>query len=74
MTITLTKTQSTEWKGNGFGSSAASWAIKGAEHIAITGGGGGFWYAIEEGKRIASGSTRRELLDCLAFKRPELLD
>ena len=73
MTIKLSKTQGTEWKGTGFGSNAASWVVKGAEHIAINGGGSGFWYAIEDGKRIASGSTRREVLDCLAYKRPELI-
>ncbi len=34
-TIKLTKTSSTEWNGNGFGTSTAQWCVKGAEHIEV---------------------------------------
>jgi len=46
--------------------------VKGAEGITIRSVSSGTWYAIEDGKRIATGSTRRELLDVLEGKRPEL--
>jgi len=70
--IKLTKTEGTDWAGNGFGTRAAEWAVKGAEGITIRSVSSGTWYAIEDGKRIATGSTRRELLDVLEGKRPEL--
>lgn len=70
--IKLTKTEGTDWAGNGFGSRAAEWVVKGAEGIAIRSVSSGTWYAIEDGKRIASGSTRSELLGILESKRPHL--
>jgi len=77
--IKLTKTKTTSWNGNGFGSDSAEWVVKGHEHIAIE-QLGGKWVALdstkivlnhaglEMRKRIASAFTKKDLLDVLVAK------
>lgn len=67
--IKLTKTTATQWNGNGFGSSAAEWAIKGSEHIAVRQLVGN-WYAIDTNTnaKIARGFSKAMLLEVLESK------
>jgi hypothetical protein len=67
--IKLTKTSATSWNGNGFGSSAAEWAVKGQEHIVLRQLGVG-WTAIntESNQRIAKAYTKKDLCEVLATK------
>lgn len=70
MEIKLTKIKGTRWRGNGFGTSSAEWAVQGQEHIHVKPCNGG-WGAYDttgaasfddRGKRIARGLTRNECL------------
>lgn len=76
--IKLTKNQATQWNGNGFGSSAADWVVKGRENIAVRKLGGA-WFALDTNepalikgvkipKKIARAQTKTELLDLLCRK------
>lgn len=71
--IKLTKTSSTEWRGNGFGTAHAEWCVKGFEHITVTkGGGASDWVARdtsgETPKMICKAWTKQTLLKVLADK------
>ena len=76
--IKLTKTQETQWNGNGFGNSSADWVVKGRENIAVR-KLGGLWVALDTNefalikgvkisKKIALAQTKNELLDLLETK------
>lgn len=68
--IKLKKAKSTEWNGNGFGTTTAEWVIKDAEHIAIRKLAGN-WYAIDtsdNNRKIARGFDKAMLLEVLAAK------
>ena len=69
--IKLKKQKSTEWLGNGFGGDTAEWVVAKDESIGITKIGFN-WRAYQEGKCIARGYTRADLLESLEEKRPEL--
>lgn len=76
--IKLTKTSTTTWNGNGFGTSAAEWVVKGQENIAVR--KLGFkWFAIDTSeyaiikgrkvfKKIAAASEKSTLLEILSTK------
>ena len=65
--IKLTKVKSSEWMGNGFGNANASWVVKGAEHISVSHYAGS-WNAHDHSNRIASGFTRKDLIEILETK------
>lgn len=67
--VKLTKSKGSEWQGNGFGSSAAEWVVKGAEHIAVRRLVGN-WYAIDTNTntKIARGFDKAMLLEVLSEK------
>tara|TARA_R100001163_G_scaffold57001_1_gene44797 strand:- start:288 stop:530 length:243 start_codon:yes stop_codon:yes gene_type:complete len=76
--VKLTKTQATQWNGNGFGNSSADWVVKGRENIAVR-KLGGLWFALDTNefalikgvkisKKIAAAQTKNELLDLLETK------
>tara|TARA_R110000744_G_scaffold263311_1_gene377710 strand:+ start:351 stop:572 length:222 start_codon:yes stop_codon:yes gene_type:complete len=70
--IKLTKKAESYWAGNGFGNEAAEWVVKGAEGITVRKSGFG-WIATENGARIIKGAgTKKEALEWLEDKRPEL--
>jgi hypothetical protein len=64
--IKLTKTQSTQWNGNGLGTSAAEWCVKGAENILVY-KLGLKWVAAD----TAHGMNR---IICRAWSRADLLE
>ena len=74
----LTKTISTSWNGNGFGTDTAEWVVVGHENIAVRKLGLG-WFAIDTNeyaiirgrkvnKKIANCDTKAGLLEILATK------
>lgn len=76
--LKLTKTKSTSWNGNHFGTNAAEWAVVGHENIAVRKLGLG-WFAIDTNeyaiiggrkvnKKIAKSDTKAGLLEILATK------
>ena len=67
--IRLIKKSATAWNGNGFGSSAAEWAVKGHEHIVLRQLGVG-WTAIntESNQRIANAYKKKDLCEVLSVK------
>ena len=69
--IKLKKAESTDWLGNGFGTSTADWVVALDSSISIRRNGLS-WYAFQDRQRIASGDSRADLLNNLARKRPEL--
>jgi hypothetical protein len=71
--IKLTKKTDAYWAGNGMSNEAAQWVVKGAEDIVVRKSGFG-WVATENGTRIVSGrGTKKEVLEELEWKRPELV-
>jgi hypothetical protein len=71
--IKLTKKTDAYWAGNDMGNEAAQWVVKGAEDIVVRKSGFG-WVATENGTRIVSGrGTKKEVLEELEWKRPELV-
>lgn len=76
--IRLTKTKTTEWAGNGFGTNTAEWVVAGQEHIAVRKLGINWFavdtseYAIIDGrkvtKKIAKADTKSGLVAVLAAK------
>lgn len=71
--LKLTKTSSTEWRGNGFGTAHADWCVKGFEHISVTkGSAASDWVARDTSgktpKVICSAWTKQTLLKVLADK------
>ena len=76
--IKLTKTKESGWVDNVIGTETADWVVKKAPNIAVVEWFG--WCAIENmgtpEKRILvrNGSTRKECLERLEQKRPELAD
>jgi len=71
--IKLTKKTDAFWAGNGMGDIPAQWVVKGAEDIVVRHSGSG-WIATENGTRIVSGrGTKKEVLEELEWKRPELV-
>ena len=71
--LKLNKLTNSTWRGTGFGVCNATWVIKGAEHIEVCGSYGN-WTAFDNGARFANAFTRSELLDLIAYKRPELAE
>tara|TARA_Y100000114_G_scaffold38288_2_gene33946 strand:+ start:3532 stop:3753 length:222 start_codon:yes stop_codon:yes gene_type:complete len=70
--IKLKKMNDAYWAGNGFGNEPAEWVVKGAENIVVRRSGLG-WIATENGTRIVNGlGTKKEVLEVLEWKRPEL--
>lgn len=76
--LKLTKTSNTTWNGNGFGSSAADWAVVGHEHIAVRKLGIN-WFAVDTSeyaliggrkvnKKIAKADTKSDLVKILTAK------
>jgi hypothetical protein len=59
--VTLTKAKATGWIGNGFGTTSAEWVVKGHENIEIR-KIGGWWVAVDGGKRIARAWDKRDLV------------
>ena len=71
--IKLVKKADAFWAGNGFGNETAEWVVKGAEDIIVRKSGFS-WIATENGARIVKGApTKKEALEWLADKRPELV-
>ena len=54
MSIKLTKKTSVTWMGNGFGNSAATWAIKGHDGWTVWQSSGGDWIASKEDRSVRS--------------------
>ena len=72
MMIKLVKKAGAFWAGNGFGNETAEWVVKGAEDIIVRKSGFS-WTATENGARIVKGApTKKEALEWLEDKRPEL--
>jgi len=70
--IKLVKKADAFWAGNGFGNEAAEWVVKGAEDIIVRKSGFN-WIATENGTHLVKGApTKKEALEWLADKRPEL--
>jgi hypothetical protein len=68
--IKLTKKQSTEWLGTGFGSDTATWVVKGHEHIEVLKLAGS-WTAIDRNtnSRLINGQpTKADALEILSTK------
>ncbi len=76
--LKLTKTSNTTWNGNGFGASAADWAVVGHEHIAVRKLGIN-WFAVDTSeyaliggrkvnKKIAKADTKSDLVKILTAK------
>lgn len=61
MTISLTKVKSTQWQGNGLGTSSATWAVKGHEGWTVRQHGGD-WVASREGRANVRSYTKAMLL------------
>lgn len=62
----LIKQKNSEWHGNGFGSASAEWLIAGT-NITVS-QLGMFWYAVCDGKKIARGATKNDLLENIKLK------
>lgn len=58
----LTKDRSTQWHGNGMGSSSAVWRVVEHEHIVISELGTG-WSAVDSNtmKKLVSGASSRKM-------------
>ena len=76
--LKLTKTKSSEWLGNGFGSDTAEWVVAGHENIAVK-KLGFYWFAVDlneytmfnnrqVNKKIARSETKNGLLEILETK------
>ena len=76
--LKLTKTKTTEWAGNGFGTNTAEWVVVGFENIAVRKLGIN-WFAIDVSeyaiiggrkvnKKIAKADTKAALIEVLSSK------
>jgi len=61
----LTKAKSTYWNGNGFGTSAAEWVVKGNENISVTKSSSLGW--------VARDTNNNNAMICRAEDKPYLL-
>lgn len=66
MQIKLIKKTASEWAGNGFGNSAAEWRVEGTSIDVWK--SSTFWFAYKDGRRIAMGDTRADLIEALQQK------
>lgn len=76
--LKLTKTKTTEWAGNGFGTNTAEWVVVGFENIAVRKLGIN-WFAVDTNeyafvngrkvnKKIAKADTKAALIEVLNSK------
>ena len=66
MKIKLIKKSASEWAGNGFGNNSAQWQVEGTDIDVWK--SSTFWFASKNGRRIAMGDTRADLIELLQNK------